>query len=390
MKNSKVFLLFLTLLTIRPSALGENFTALGLLFLGCCIFVFFIENYRIKRIDLRSDVLPTVILVSVYGVYVIVQSTITNSPILDFTIKGFITNIFVTFSFALLLSDNKVHFRLFRLCIQFMILLIISYYITIILSLVIPLDSLILFQIDVYGSPRNIYFPLTPIYGVMTVENHVFQRFLGFFREAGITQAFIIWAYVSLKHYGLENWKNKIVLITGIIATFSTAGIAVFVATICFKMLLNGKKIISLFVIPMIYVIIMYAPYVGLADKLVTHGTSVTDRTGVMLQSLKMLFENPFGIGVGNSPILENSGINFVAYSHMIGIIGVFLLLAIYFAPNLIVKNKKGYMLSVFPIFTTSLFSQPIIDAPFMFVMILASVIANNNSDIKKDNINLK
>lgn len=390
MKNGKVFLLFLTLLTIRPSALGENYTALGLLILGCCIFLFFIENYQIKRIDLRADVLPTVILISVYGMYVIVQSIITNSPILDFTIKGFITNIFVTFSFAFLLSDIKVHFRLFRLCIQFMILLIVSYYITIILSLVIPLDSLVLFQIDVYDNPRNIYFPLTPIYGVMTVENHVFQRFLGFFREAGITQAFIIWAYVSLKHYGLENWKNKIVLITGIIATFSTAGIAVFVATICFKMLLNGKKIISLFVIPMIYVIIMYAPYVGLADKLVTHGTSVTDRTSVMLQSLKMLFENPFGIGIGNSPMLENSGINFVAYSHMIGIIGVFLLLAIYFAPNLIVINKKGYMLSIFPIFITALFSQPIIDAPFMFVIILASVIDNNNAHIKKDNLNLK
>lgn len=370
----KIILLFTTLLTVRPAVLGEHFTVLGLATCGLAFIIHLAERIKFTKIEMNKSFIPALLFISIYWTYIIAQTTFTASPMAMDIIKGFATTLFITITFAFILSETKIRYKVFKLFIRTMILLVLSYLVTIAITFVKPIDSLLLIQFQVYEDLKNIYLPFTPIYGLMTVDGHVFQRFLGVFRESGISQAFMVWAYVSLDRYGMKKVSNQIILIVGIICTFSTAGIAVLISTIALKMFLEGKKFLSLFVIPMIYLGLMYAPYVGLADKMTTHGSSITDRTGSMGLSLQLFSENLLGVGIGNSPIPNYAGINLVSSLHMIGIIGLLLILLVYFYPLIQLKNRGAYLIGIFPLFLTALLSQPIIDSPIMLVMIFVCV----------------
>ncbi|OPA80471.1 hypothetical protein BVG16_07010 [Paenibacillus selenitireducens] len=370
----KVILLFITIISVRPGLFGENYSTLGIITCGLALFLHLIEKSVVRKLEISNYFKVIVILLCVYWMYLLTQSAFLSSPLILDVAKGFITCIFILLSFAFMLSDEKLRVSFCRLFIRLMILVTCSYAITLILAVFIPLQSLQIFHIYINENVKNIYFPFTPIYGVMTVEGHVFQRFLGFFRESGISQAFMIWAYVSLDKYRLNRRLNKILLISGIVFTFSTAGIGIFIATIVLKMLFEGKKIRSIVVIPTIYVCLMYAPFIGIADKLVTHSTSITDRTSSMLTSLEIFRNNLMGVGLGNSPISEHSGINIIASLHMIGIIGLFLILLFFFYPISYVQDKKYYLVAISPFFLTALLSQPIVDSPGLYIMILLCI----------------
>jgi hypothetical protein len=374
MNRIKIILLFITFLTLRPAVLGEDFTIIGILACGLALYLHLIQHSLQRQLDFRNDYLPTVVMVSVYWVYIITQATLTNSPIVTTDIlKGVVTGIISIVSFSILLSDESLRNGMFKLFIRTMIILSVSYMVTMLLSLVIPLPSLELFKLYIDGNPKTVYFPITPIYGVMTVQDHIFQRFMGIFRESGISQSFMIWALMSLPRYGMDSRKNKLILLFGIAATFSTAGIAVYLVTVAVRMILNKRFIFPFVVIPAAYYTVMYAPYVGIANKLVTHSTSISDRTIAMRSSWEIFSHNILGIGIGNSP-LEHASINLISSLHMIGIIGLSLVLAIYFMPMFTARDKKSYLLGIIPLFVTALVSQPIYDSPIMFVMVIVSL----------------
>jgi hypothetical protein len=374
MNTIKIALLFIAIITIRPAALGEDLTVVGLGACFLCLYLHFIEHSLKRDLKLKREYMPVIVMVFGYWMYIISHSMITDSAAIFDVIKGFATCLFVTATFAIMLSDEEISKKLFRLFIRVMVIMSASYLVTMALAMFMPLDSLLIYQFKINEIPKNVYFPFTPIYGIMTVQDFVFQRFLGIFREAGISQAFMIWAYVSLDRYGLNTKRNKLLLIAGIVGTFSTAGIAIFVATIAIRMLLNGRKVLALIVLPLTYYVVMYAPYIGIASKMVTHSTSITDRTGSMKQSLQLLADHPFGVGIGNSPIAIHSGINLIASLHMIGLIGLILVIGVFLIPLMVTDNRKHYLISIFPLFATALVSQPIIDAPLMYVMILISI----------------
>ncbi|OCT10704.1 hypothetical protein A8709_22980 [Paenibacillus pectinilyticus] len=373
MERIKVYLLFISLMCLRPAAFGGDFTILGISCCLLCLYIYFLQNSLKRVFQFRKNYLLIIVLVCTYWVYIMLQATLTSSPIASSDIlKGAITGVITIISFAIMISDEGIRYKLFRLFIQMMIFLCASYIVTLTISILTPIEKLKIFSFitdDV--NYRSVYFPFTPIYGVMTVQGHVFQRFLGIFRESGISQAFMIWAIMSLNKYGLGFKRNTILLLGGIIGTLSTAGIAVYMGTIAVRMILNKRYIIPIIVFPFVYYLIMYAPYIGISNKMVTHSTSITDRTGAMSFSMRMFTQHVFGIGVGNSPIETNGGINLIASLHMIGIIGLVIVLLIYTLPIVIASDKKSYILGILPLFITALFSEPIYDSPIMFIMIL-------------------
>ena len=281
-----------------------------------------------------------------------------------------------------------MNYLFFRWFIKILLFFSISYSITLILGMFIGIsfDKLLMFNIPVegYESSGNIYFPFTQLYGFMTVANIKLPRALGFFRESGIFQAFLIWAFFNLKQYNLESNKNKIILIFGIIGTFSTAGIAVLFGVYAIKLFINKKQMVSICLIGMSVIGLIYTPYIGLKAKSVTHSTSISDRSLATMNGLKRLKGNPFGTGIYNIEVnaIENSGINLLAISYKIGLIGLVLVLLVYFLPMYGYLYKRNYFVGVLPFFMTLLISQPILDAPFIYIMLLANYRLPNDNMI--------
>ena len=85
--------------------------------------------------------------------------------------------------------------------------------------------------------------------------------------------------------------------------------------------------------------------------------------------------DNPFGTGLYDVGIndVELSGINLLAASSKIGIIGLVLVLMVYILPMLGYHAKKNYLIGITPILITLLYAQPIFDSPLIYALLMAN-----------------
>lgn len=376
----KIFILLISAFLLRPSAMGQEFTNIALVLVVCAFAIHLLEILKNKEnqfITRKNFIILTTSLL--LWSYLLAHALVVGSNHMDFVVKATVAHMVVIVCATIILSHEKSNFLFFRWLIKFLIFLSFSYCVTFVIGMFIGIrfESLQLFNIPVegYESSGNIYFPFTQLYGFMTVGNIQLPRALGFFREAGIFQAFLIWAYFNLKQYGLDNKKSKVLLFLGIIGTFSTAGIAVFFGVYAVKLFLTKRKFLSIALITLGVIGLLYAPYIGLKAKSVTHSTSISDRTFATFNGLERLKENPIGTGMYNAEMfnLANSGINLLAMSYMIGAIGLVLVLVAYFLPLYGYPFKRSYLVGIAPFFVTLLLSQPILDAPFIFIMLMAN-----------------
>jgi hypothetical protein len=123
--------------------------------------------------------------------------------------------------------------------------------------------------------------------------------------------------------------------------------------------------------------LLLYVPGLGLVDKAVTHGTSLTDRQDAMTMALsggdtwRLLFGH--GLFYESTKVVENIGINAISAIFHIGIIGFALYVATFFAGLFGNRSYGGawrYLTLISPFLVTSLFFQPVIDAP-LFLAVL-------------------
>lgn len=388
----KITSLLLGMFLVRPSALGEQFTSLGIIMVLFALGIHLLEYLKVREnhfITLKN--FNVLIMTILLWVYLLVHALIVGSNHFDFVLKATMTHLIIILTCVVILSHEKSNKVFFKSLIKILLFFSFSYSITFVLSMVLGLgfDRLLLLSIPIegYETSGNVYFPFTQLYGFMSIGSINLPRGLGFFRESGIFQAFLIWAYFNLKQYNLNSKKNKFLLIIGIFGTFSTAGIAVFFAVYAIKLFLNKRKILSLGLVSIGLYGLFYAPYIGIKSKSITHATSITDRSYATLNGLTKLADNPIGTGLYNTEFFDvtNSGINLLAMSYTIGIIGFILVLAVYFSPLVGYPYKKNYLIGAMPFFITLLISQPILDAPFIYVMLLANY---HNCDFKvKENV---
>lgn len=376
----KNILLLISVFLLRPSALGQKYTSLSIILILILGFIDFLEHLR-NRNNYHIDKKDFIVLITILSLwfYLLIHSFLIGSNNIEYVLKASITHIIVICCFTIILSNSKVKYLFFRWFIKLLLFFSISYIITFILGMFIGIsfDKLILFNIPVegYENSGNIYFPFTQLYGFMTVGNIKLPRALGFFREAGIFQAYLIWAFFNLEQYNLQSNRNKIILLFGIAGTFSTAGIAVLFGVYAVKLFINKRKLLSICLIGVSIIGLIYTPYIGLKSKSVTHRTSISDRSSATISGLQRLKENPFGVGIYNVEVndVENSGINLFAISYKIGIVGVLLVILVYFLPMHGYLYKEKYFVGILPFFMTLLISQPILDAPFIYIMLLAN-----------------
>lgn len=372
----KIGLLLLTAFFVKPTAFGEDYSILGL-GLALLALLFHLLDCRIhpeKKLGVQGGPRLVLVLVLVLFGYLLGHAMLMNSVSLMVVLKSAALNGVVALAAAFILSERRASYVFFRSLVIVFLGFVISYYLTLTLAVAWrPMEQLELFRIKIgtYPSSGTTYFPFTVMYGVYTVDGIRFPRLLGLFRESGILQMFLLWSLFNLKSLRLDKRWIKLTLLLGIAASFSTAGLAILFVNLVLHCLLHRRILSAVFLLLFTYGVIMYAPFIGIHEKNETHGASISDRTTATEAGIEALEDNPMGAGMYNIKA-PNAGINLVAASSMIGVAGVVLTLAVYFAPMLAAERRKRYLLAVIPIVLTSLISQPILDAPLLYLLLMA------------------
>jgi len=387
MRVKKSFILiylytFIILFLNRPGLLAEDYAPLGAFFTFFIGMIYFFL-FKIRFVNLRNFIILNILML--FFIFILIHSYILgniDSRSLNTSLLAFLTLI----GFYILTLKDKINFYIFKFFIYTLLLFSFSSIITVLLLLIFNVDSLLLFDIPLTtynDSTGQFLIPFSNIYGMRLYDYFGLSlpRFSFAFRESGISAIFLIWAYFSLSYYGLNNLINKVVLVISLLLTASTAGISIFIFLLILDSFFNKNKVsfMSYFLILLVtnisIIIISYVMYLfnffGLLDKL--EAGSFFDRYNNSLGAIKILIENPFGIGLFNSP-LEMSQINLIAVSAEIGSIGILILIILYIY---IISSSKCRFCTfklVFPFLISWIFFQPLLSATIMFMILFQKI----------------
>jgi hypothetical protein len=391
---SKIALLITAAFLIRPSALGQNYTVLGVVLQSVALFLHLVEALLLNRLVVSKNSLTVTVLVAGLWLYLLVQAAVAQSQGLENVIKASIVHLVTIFVFGLILGDAAANRAFFRLFVVVLSLLGASALITTLLSLFVPLGSLYLGHIGIEGyeyrdfiGNGDLYFPFSLQYGLF--GDALWPRFMGLFTEPGILQAFALWAVVYVLNEPLPR-LTLIPLISGVMTALSTAGVALLPATLLFWMAFRTridtmiKPIFALAGGSLAVIAFLYTPVVGASDKMEVYSVSLTARLYSTVQGLSLALEHPFGVGLYDV-LVDDSGINLLAVAGQIGVVGFLLVIAVFVAPLLTNTNPAAYGIAMFPIFVTSLVSQPLLDAPLVYVMLLARFAPTNRASKQEE-----
>jgi len=219
----QIFLMFISVLLMRPSLLGEEFSSAAILVLLLALFVKVIFRNKESKVSFdRSNVIILLIFLLIW-IYLLAVSVLNNAYHFDYTIKAFILHASIITIFSFLLSEKEINKLFFKSIVYILSFCGISSLISILLIEVSSTEIIMGHLLD-----YEVLFPFSVKYGVYTVPNiHVFHRFMAFFREPGIAQAFYAWAVVYCIYFRFHK-LILFALIFGLLATLSTIGILSF------------------------------------------------------------------------------------------------------------------------------------------------------------------
>jgi hypothetical protein len=364
---------------LRPGIFGTDYTLIGMLllviaFTGSC---FLIGNKGGSQIDKYYLVFLTV-----FWVVILASGTLNNSNP-TFLIKSFVTNlIFTSLTILLVLRIENVKYKVIDYYLYLLSFMGYSSLASFLLFLLFGrLESLILLELDVgYFNTSQILFPFSILYHEMHSGDFSVLRFQSIFRESGIAQGFYLSAIV-VSYFSNRSRPLIWGLILGLLMTFSTTGIAIAVIILPLMLLLKNRfkgneslrsfKWISFFLfLPLVAYVTIEAsfniPYIGIESKQATHNAAISDRLPE-LSSISL-----WGDGLYSIYAQENSSINALKAIESIGVIGFVLYCFIFTGLCILGTKKHGIkvFLSILPLFITSIFAQPLIDAPFIYILL--------------------
>jgi len=384
------FFLIIATFMMRPTALGQKLSSISLCISILTLIIYILLGNNSHRFFIKNNNKNATLFCSIiFWFYCGIQSLIMNSSNIEFSLKAIIINLAILIVFYIILSCDIINYYFFKTLIIILALFSISYYITFIFSFIVGLDKIHIFNINIEGYPTSglVYFPFTIEYNKTLVNGVTVIRALTFFREAGIAQMFYLWGIFISGIYFNKKKIIKLILFLGMISCFSTTGFIIFIIVYLINIFLNINKyklksVIAMAVIVIFTFIFMNTNGISIKDKALE---SITDRTYAITQGINLLVENPlFGIGYYNGDTGTNMGINFISSLYMIGLVGGILYLSIFIVTFIKTTNKKVFILSILPILITLLFTQPLIDSPLIYIMLLANYDINIKSKIKE------
>ncbi|MFM0052773.1 hypothetical protein [Caballeronia grimmiae] len=384
--------LVLNLFLMRPSALGERYTAIGVLIAPLLTGMYLFHTQRQLRYTtprLRAETAGLLAMLAMYWTYVAPVSILNERSQLDWTLYELITTGIIALSYSAFLLDVNANRLFFRQLCTVVALLGLSSLLTELLTLWLgSKSSLYLFSLPIKGyakytqDPRAatgaIYFPFSMLYSDFASGTVKFDRYCAFFREAGIYQAVACFCLI----YEALTRRSRFLLaclVGGIICAFSTLGIALLALSLGLLFTLSGRS--RRLVLPRLIVagaiamaawpVALYTPYIGIEDKVRTHGESITDRSRSIDRGLAHLAKQPFGVGLF-SGTEKNDGISLLAQIGMIGLFGFACQVVMLSAWRPGVRPNWSKMGACAPLLITALFAQPIAGAPTIYVILLA------------------
>lgn len=385
---------------LRPTAGGQTLTPVALLLILAIATVDLISRHFVVNRPSAHAVSVAVLGIGLW-VYLAVHSVASGGGRTDFVAKSIIAHIVVIAASFLVFTDASSNRKFFRYLSIWLMVPIVSYVVTASIAYFIGFDSLYMFSMTIedYPGTGDVMFPLTPVYTYIEVPGVRLVRLSGFFRESGIAQAFFGWGFVAAPFLWRRVLLVRSIFAAGMIFTISTAGIFLLAILIIAVSVLNigmGKgsrqrrawKLLSLAIVACsvgfgTYYINENVPVVGLKDK-EERSVSADDRYDANSGSLQTVADFPMGLGLYSSTI-PNSTINLIGSIREIGLPGLFLFLVLYLGPPLLLRHKLYALLCVVPVLLTAISSQPLLDAPFAYLLLFfapASLVARETRPI--------
>jgi len=376
-------LLFFLCLT-RPSLFGQDFNYIGGFGIVLTTFVFLLTRPGVPVIVARpSPELNIAVALLVFWSYAFGLTIFFGNSNLPFLFKASAAGFSVPICFLLLSANSNLVDRTFSVFARLNSALGYSIGITYCLLPIVGYSSLRLFtyaiggydDADVDSGNGDVLFPFSVVYGNL-IEYGIY-RFCGIYREAGIAQAFFVWSLMYLLYS-----RAKVIWIIGSLLGALLCGSTAVVFSLGAAALVHfGSRsvqrprylLLLAVLLSALGLLLVFAPGLGLEDKAVTHGTSLTDRRDAMAMALpsgdnwRWLFGH--GMFYESPKKVENVGINAISAIFHIGVIGFVLYLATFFAGLFGTRSFRDacrYLALISPLLVTSLFFQPVIDAPLI------------------------
>jgi hypothetical protein len=374
---------------LRPGALGQDYAPVAMVLAVAIVGTYFlIAPGRLLSGAGRNgrDVLFVGGLFVAYWAYETALALLRRTSNETQLMKEFLVGAVTVCSYGLFLADDRGNRTFFRMLTTVVALFGWSSVVTFLLSLVLGPQRLYLTSIAIKGyqgggigeaSTGALYFPFSMQYASYEHGALKVTRYCNFFREAGIYQCVALF----LLAYEQFTRRSKLVslgLVAGVVLSFSTIGFVLLPAIAGLIFVTRNRvrigRTLALGVVSAAAVVVMAnVPAFGVADKLSTHGSSVTDRSTAIQNGMSSMISNPLGSGIF-SPAVKNEGICLLASVATIGVVGALIQLIILSGWRPITSAVSRRMIVCFPLLVTALLSQPIAGDAMTYLLAMVMV----------------
>ncbi len=372
--NHTGILLVMIMMLYKPTTLGAITTPIAMILSVLMLFLF--SNRNGKKLPISNHVMKMIASVVLYYSYCFFNCWVQTGLVKNTAFKAMISICMIIACYSILLSEIDTYKAFCKAFILFLVFQVCSYLITFALSIgrsnVYSLEAFSLY-IEKYGYNLNMYYPFTFATGRWIIFSKQILRLSAMFRECGIAQLFYIWAYSECKYFFERSQLIKIILFLGILFCLSTAGYVCLIAFLVLELLLTRKEYskkqigirISMVLVVMGLIIMVFTfPGIRIADK---NAVSIKSRLGYYEIVFDLLKKNLlFGIGANT---ITGTATTFLQTLYGIGIVGFWLYISIFINAYNSAIDKKRFVLANLASIITLMFSQPIYDAPIVFLL---------------------
>lgn len=395
-KKRLLFAWTILLLLFRPSIIGERFNPLIFcLFVVISVLIFLIDPEISKRY-MNKKVVLTLMLILVTVIYFLLQGLLLSSA-KKTVINSFVVIFGISICIAYVSRKDNVP-EIFKSFINIFFWLSLSAIITFIIFLFcsfdytkIPVVANLSYLVPGYGADKGsnlgshlLFFPFTLVWSALNIRGISIPRFIGIFREPGMSQLFFLTAYFLTYFVEIKRVKFKrFVILIGTIFTFSTGGLLSFLAGfLMLKLFGKGKlpsiAVVTTTVISLVIIIFIFAtiPQLGFFNKISSE--SGKERSKSFSNAFKLLSEAPiFGNGYyndfrknKNDVVVSKLFVGIPAVACEIGIFGIILYSLLWYYGLFRLGNMQTLCIYM-PCLLTLTFSQPSYNDVIVFFLIL-------------------
>jgi hypothetical protein len=362
----------------RPNILGESFSAVaGALMFLAAILALANDRGRL-RIGMRGyrSLRSVTFWLAMAYVWLLAHAGSFDRPIQPL-LQSLVLVVGVVAAFSIIVADPTRRSVVAWGFIGLLLLQCASYVVTLMLWAVSGIGAGLLVHMPatLHSFDTAVYFPGTITVGAQAVLGLTLPRFDGIGREPGWMALWCAFTYFLIPRLTKRRLRfARLLLLLGMLGTFSTAGFGVFLIVWSFETFLRprpgvnplfgyGRQVIGIAVIAGAAWLAIKAPVFGLEAKSILNATSLDDRSQATSAGIAALQTSPWGVATG-----AQSSINLIGAIAGVGLPFSLAVLAALFMP---LRTHPARRLAIAPVAVLALVlltSQPALDSTWVYV----------------------